>query len=567
MRLIVETGPDAGSETEVKLETVAIGRLPDNDLVLADEETSSRHAVLEPAGHGTYTLRDLKSTNGTFVDGERLVVPRPMTGGERIEIGRNMLLLSVGDQRTVVHTSPTVADLSPPFMPTTPVPSVPSAEDAVGTSAAMPVERDGRAASQPPRPPRGDAASPRATGSGEPVAHQPRRVPVVALVSAAGVIAVLALALVIVLTTQKASHHTPSKAVRAAKESAPVRPLTTQQVISDATPSVVRIQGDQGGGSGFVIDAARQLVLTNAHVAVGNDAMKAQVGNDPSTETPIQLVAASPCDDLAVVRLVNPVNGLKALPLGDSNSVHAGDQVIVLGFPGSFQATAPGQLQQASTENANIGSVSAVHVQATPDPSLPTYQDTIQHQAPTNHGNSGGPLLNRQGQVIGINTLGNPDAQGQYYSISIDYARRILPDLERGKSKGLIGWSLMPLAAGDANLTDELRSIYQDDPTFAPQAAQLANSVAGWMRQNPPTSGLYNSDNAPGSAADKAQWFPGNLLTSINGDPVTSVQNVCDVVNGASPGSLLQLSGYNLDAASNVDDITKSYRVRLRVPN
>jgi S1-C subfamily serine protease len=314
-----------------------------------------------------------------------------------------------------------------------------------------------------------------------------------------------------------------------------------------------------------VIDAANQLVLTNAHVAVGNDGMKAQVGNDTSTTTPVRLVAASPCDDLAVVKLVDPVTGLRALPLGTSSTVKAGDQVTVLGFPGSFQSTSE-DLHQASTVVTNTGSVSATHVQATPDPSYPTYQDTIQHQAPTNHGNSGGPLLNAKGQVIGINTLGNPDAQGQYYSISIDYAKRLLSDLEAGKSHALVGWNLFPISADDQNLQDELNSIYSNDGAFSFEAPYLASRVAGWLRESPPTSGLYNFGNQPGSSAEKADVSGGFLMTSINGNPVKKVQDVCDIINSASPGETLRLRGYNIDATNNVSDIEKRWTADLKVP-
>jgi S1-C subfamily serine protease len=353
--------------------------------------------------------------------------------------------------------------------------------------------------------------------------------------------------------------------------------LTQEQLIARATPSVARIQGNQGAGSGIVIDAQRGLVLTNAHVVVGNSGLKAQIGNDAASTTPVRLVGASPCDDLAVVKLVNPVNNLKALPLGAASSVHAGDQVTVLGFPGSFQTTPGSQQtgnQQASTVVANTGTVSQVGVQGAPDPSLPTYQNLIVHQAPTNHGNSGGPLLNQNAQVIGINTLGNPDNQGQYYSISIDYAKRLLPDLEAGKSHGLIGWDLAPLSARDTNLLTELQSLYSQDPSFSGAASRLASDTASFLTASPPTSGMYDLRDQPGSAADKA-GTAGFVIDKINGNPITKLQDVCDIINSASSGQTLRIHNYNIDSGSdplqlsaelNLAHKNPAYTADLKVP-
>ena len=348
--------------------------------------------------------------------------------------------------------------------------------------------------------------------------------------------------------------------------------LSQPQLIAKLTPSVVRIWGKEGGGSGFVVDAQRQLVLTNNHVVAGNPGLQAQVGNDPASNTPAQVVATSPCDDLAVIRLTDPVRNLKAVKLGTSASVRAGDHVTVLGYPGSFQAgptsAETGSGGQAQTVVATDGSVSVANVVATPDPSLPTYRSTIQHQAPTNHGNSGGPLVNDQGEVIGVNTLGNPDAQGQYYSISIDYAKRILPDLQAGRSHGNIGWSLYPFGASDQTLESDLASIYQNDPNFAAGATELAGQVASYLRQNQ-INGLYVVGTDPGSPADQATPGAityGDLVTSINGEPVAKVQDVCDLVNAAAAGSAIRVTGIYIDSTSNLEHIGNSWTVDVKAP-
>jgi len=345
--------------------------------------------------------------------------------------------------------------------------------------------------------------------------------------------------------------------------------LTPQQVIAQATPSVVRLTGKIAAGSGFVIDATQGLVLTNAHVVVGNTGLKAQIGNDQSSETPARVLASSPCDDLAVVKLVNPPTGLKALTIADSSTVKAGDQVTALGFPVSpSQSAQQSSAGTSTTVVSTTGTVSVAHQKTQPGNDLPTYEDTIQMQTPISPGNSGGPLLNSQGQVVGINSLtnGGGNAQAQNFAIASSYAKRVLPTLETGKSQGYVGWRLEPIAASDQNLQSELQDQFQQDSAFQNQASQLANQVAQWFRKPPPTSGLYDLGNDPGSPADKALQV-GYLIESINGSPVSKVQDVCDIVSSASPGQTLRLQGHNIDATNNVSDITKPWQSDMKLPN
>jgi S1-C subfamily serine protease len=349
--------------------------------------------------------------------------------------------------------------------------------------------------------------------------------------------------------------------------------LTEQQLIASSSPSVVRIQGATGGGSGFVIDAAQQLVLTNAHVVVGNSALKAQVGNDTSTSTPAQVVAASPCDDLAVVKLVDHVPGLKGLQAASSSTVQPGDQVTVLGFPASAQSGpgAAGLVGQSSTVVSNTGTVSqaAVQVNTDPhsanyDPSSPAYQSTIVHQAPVNPGNSGGPLLNQFGRVIGINTLGGSQTQGQYYSISMDYANRLLPDLKAGHSHGLVGWQLTQLSADNPSLTQALQTLYGGDNYG--HVTQLSALTADFLKANPPTTGMYDQADQPGSPAANAS-VSGYLIYKIDHQPVHTFQDICDHVNSASPGQTIHLSTYNIDGTTDVTKLSALEQANHQNPN
>ena len=292
--------------------------------------------------------------------------------------------------------------------------------------------------------------------------------------------------------------------------------LSQQQLIKQATPSIVRIEGSEGGGTGFVIDAARQLVLTNAHVIAGKNAsLKAQVGNETATTTPVRIVGVSPCDDLAVVKLVVTVPHLKALPLGTNAKVSAGDQVTVMGFPGSLQSGSG--VGQAATVVPNTGTVSQTNIQVNTnssepnfEPDLPAYQSMIVHQAPVNHGDSGGPLLNANGEVIGINTLTNEGrAQGQFYAIGINYAERVLPDLKAGKSHAYLGWDLEQLNGQNPSLRTQLTASFESRPTAAPRRTSPRSPPPTWRRRrrrSACTTPETSRGRRPPNRASKASW-------------------------------------------------------------
>jgi serine protease Do len=341
--------------------------------------------------------------------------------------------------------------------------------------------------------------------------------------------------------------------------------LSQKEIVDKDKPMVVRLQGKEGGGSGVVVDADRGLVLTNAHVANGLTGGKAIVGDDPSTETPVQLVAATPCEDLAVMRLVNKPTNLKAIDFGSSKDVSAGDQVTTLGYPSSAQETKPGEnLQQASNLVATFGAVSSANIAATIGPDDPRFNSVIQHQATSNPGNSGGPLVNQKAKLIGINTFGTSGTQGgnqnQSYAISVDRIKTVLPGLENGHSEGNIGWDLVTLS----EVKPQLPAIFADDPNF--QSAAVGRLVGQKLDQPPVDDGMYVASVQPGSAADKAHFQFGDLIEKIDGEPVTTVQDVCDIVESKGPGSTMSVAGVYINSASDTDTLLQHYSQKAKIP-
>jgi putative serine protease PepD len=148
-----------------------------------------------------------------------------------------------------------------------------------------------------------------------------------------------------------------------------------------------QLGGTTAQGSGFVYDEQGHIV-TNQHVVHGANSITIRF-SDGSTRK-ARLVGEDPSTDLAVVKVDAPESFLEPLLLGDSSQVEVGDGVVAMGSPFGFEGT------------VTSGIVSALHRQMQA-PNRFTITDTIQTDAAINHGNSGGPLLDRQGRVIGVN--------------------------------------------------------------------------------------------------------------------------------------------------------------------
>jgi S1-C subfamily serine protease len=234
---------------------------------------------------------------------------------------------------------------------------------------------------------------------------------------------------------------------------------------------------------------------------------------------PARILGQAPCDDLAVLAL-NPIpTDLHAITMGDSSKARAGQHVTVLGYPSSLQDAT--QAKVTATE----GSVSVADTAAEPDPSLPRYPSLIQHQAPVNPGNSGGPLIDDAARLIGINTLANTltsggrAVQGQYYAITTKHVQEVLPVLESGKNVAYVGWELLPVA----EYGQEIES--------------------SWGLNLPRTDGMFVSAADSGSPADHGQVQAGDQFYSIEDTAVNSVADVCGIVQSRSSGQVLRVHG------------------------
>jgi S1-C subfamily serine protease len=221
---------------------------------------------------------------------------------------------------------------------------------------------------------------------------------------------------------------TETSAPETSTTTTPARTLTAGEVYDRTAPGVVQITSTGGGpvssaqtalGSGFVVDKAGHIV-TNFHVVDGADQIRVSFSNRDTVVA--RLVGTDASTDLAVLEVEASADALTPLPLGNSDKVRVGDPVVAIGNPFGLDRT------------ATAGIVSALQRGIT-SPADFTIDHVIQTDAPINRGNSGGPLLNMRGQVIGVNTQiqtgGAPGNVGIGFSVPSNTVKDVVASLLR----------------------------------------------------------------------------------------------------------------------------------------
>lgn len=195
----------------------------------------------------------------------------------------------------------------------------------------------------------------------------------------------------------------------------------------------------QSLGSGVIIDGKRGFILTNAHVIAKTGKITAVLRDEREFEAAI--VGADPDSDLAVLRL-DAKEALPAIEMGRSDDLMIGETVIAIGNPFGFSNT------------VTTGVISAVQRSVRTEDRI--YHDFIQIDASINPGNSGGPLLNINGELIGINTAIYAKGQGIGFAIPINIAKRIISDLIR-HGEVIPAWLGLTVQELDENLAGYLK--------------------------------------------------------------------------------------------------------------
>jgi serine protease Do len=270
-----------------------------------------------------------------------------------------------------------------------------------------------------------------------------------------------------------------------------------------------------GTGSGVVIDA-RGDIITNSHVA--EHAAKVTVTFADGREFPAKVVGTDPETDIAVVRMVNPPPGLVAARLGDSRNLEVGEWVLAIGSPlGLDQSVTAGIISGKGKVTRNV------HM------SGERMREYIQTDAKINPGNSGGPLVNLQGEVIGINTLINVGPGGAYgFAIPINQAYQVATALIKD---GRVHHAWMGVAIGDVKNGVKLGDADEPEQNGQGKPSKGAPAKAAWV-----------SRVMPGSPADKAGFRVGDIITQIDGQRMSGAGDVVDYVSGEKVGARVTVS-------------------------
>jgi serine protease Do len=250
-------------------------------------------------------------------------------------------------------------------------------------------------------------------------------------------------------------------------------------------------------GSGVIIDGKRGYILTNAHVIANAGAVKI-IFND-EREYQAQIVGADPDSDLAVLRITTQ-ESIPAIEMGNSDDLMIGETVIAIGNPFGFSNT------------VTTGVISALNRSFRTEDRV--FHDFIQIDASINPGNSGGPLLNINGELVGINTAIYAKAQGIGFAIPISKARRIITDLIR---HGEVIQPWVGLTVQDLDLT---LSRYLNLPE--------PDKVNG--------KGVVVKEVETSSPASTAGIQAGDILLSIGNRPLASATDYQGTLNTISAG-------------------------------
>ena len=324
---------------------------------------------------------------------------------------------------------------------------------------------------------------------------------------------------------------------------APTKGLTAEQIYRRDAPGVVQItatsvtqgqtdpfnvfptapQKQQSLGSGFVIDKAGHIV-TNYHVIQG--AQQIQVSFSGQDEINATVVGKDPSTDMAVLKIDTHARALTPLTLGNSDGVTVGDPVYAIGNPFGF------------TRTLTTGVVSAVQRQIEAPNSL-KIDHAIQTDAAINHGNSGGPLIDGAGRVIGVTSQISTGTTGQQGNLGIGFAVPV---------------NTVRQVAAQIISTGKALHAFLGVTTSAitPQLARLFNL--------PVKQGLLVTSVDKGSNADKAGIVPGktgvivqgesyniggDIIVSIDHEALSTFDQLRDAISQRKPGDKVQLEIYH----------------------
>lgn len=309
-------------------------------------------------------------------------------------------------------------------------------------------------------------------------------------------------------------------------------------LVQKVSPSVVSIvttvesagfggQTGQAAGTGMIV-SKDGYVMTNKHV-IDDASSVTVITSNGKTYQDVSVLGSDPLNDVAFLK-IKGVKNLPAVTLGDSKTVRTGQQVVAIG-------NALGQYQNTVTTGIISGLGRPVIAGDETGANAESLSDLLQTDAAINQGNSGGPLLNLQGQVIGINTAVAQDAQSIGFAIPIGATKGMLKHLiETGKLKRAI------IGVQYVSITPEVKAEY-DLPV---SSGDYITAGSGRAVQ-------------PGSPAAKAGLKAKDIITKVNGQSVGPGKSVSTLIGEFRPGDTVTLTILRDGKSSTVEVTLAAY--------
>ena len=268
--------------------------------------------------------------------------------------------------------------------------------------------------------------------------------------------------------------------------------------------------GSASAGTGIIV-SENGYILTNKHVVEGSSDISV-VTNDGNSYDNVEIITTDPLSDIAILKISN-AKGLKAAELGDSKALNIGQQVIAIG-------NALGEYDGTVTSGIISGIGRTVNASSDDGATKETLTDMIQTDAAINSGNSGGPLVNAQGQVVGVNTAVASEAQGIGFAIPISSVKGILKSIAEGKTP-----NRAYLGANYISVNPQVQKAYN------------LNVSKGALIKNRNGKSVIS-----GSPAQKAGLKDGDIITKIDDIEISKNISLGSLIGEKSAGDKVKIT-------------------------
>ena len=268
--------------------------------------------------------------------------------------------------------------------------------------------------------------------------------------------------------------------------------------------------GSVSAGTGIIV-SENGYILTNKHVVEGSSDISV-VTNDGNSYDNVEIIMTDPLSDIAILKISN-AKGLKAAELGDSKALNIGQQVIAIG-------NALGEYDGTVTSGIISGVGRTVNASSDDGATKETLTDMIQTDAAINSGNSGGPLVNAQGQVVGVNTAVASEAQGIGFAIPISSVKGILKSITEGKTP-----NRAYLGANYISVNPQVQKAYN------------LNVSKGVLIKNRNGKSIIS-----GSPAQKAGLKDGDIITKIDDIEISKNISLGSLIGEKSAGDKVKIT-------------------------